>query len=42
MGFIMQALTVALVEARREDLCHEPFDVYLGQLPFVSLSNLCR
>ena len=42
VGFIIQTLTVALVEARREDLCHESVDVHLGQLHRVSLGDLCR
>jgi len=40
MVVVAQTLTVAPVETRREDLCHEPFDVYLGQLSFVSLMDL--
>ena len=39
---VTPTLTVAPVETRREDLCHNPFDVYLGQLPFVSLINYGR
>ena len=31
-----------MTEARREDLCHKPFDVHLGQLPFVSQVVLWR
>lgn len=42
MGLIAPTLTVTLVEARREDLCYQSFDVYLGQLSFVSLISLRR